>query len=97
MSQTREQTEAPVHDPPVMKWRYSTGRDSSIEVAVWANIAQGEKGPFTSYSATFRKSYRDKGEWKNTDSVRSHELLTLSHALIRAFDWIAEQKEEQRA
>lgn len=82
-------------EKPVMSWRYATGRESSLDVAVWANTMTGERGSYVMHSVTFKRSYRDKdGAWKTNDSLRSHELLVLANALTRAYDWIVEQKGE---
>jgi len=54
-----------------------------VTAAVWEN----EKF----YNVTLQKSYKDDGEYKNTDSLGHGDLLNAAKALTRAEEWISQQ------
>jgi len=70
-------------DTPSVKFRVG-----SMTASVWRN--ESENGHF--YSVTLQRSYKDKdndGEWKNSDSIGSGDLLNASKVLERAEHWIS--------
>ena len=74
---------------PAAKLQY--GR---IEVAIWKN--QGDKRPF--YSTTLTRSYKDDdGNWKQSSSLTSSELLVAAQAYQEAFRTIEALKRSDAA
>ena len=68
---------------PVVKFRVG-----NMNSAVWKN--DSENGSF--YSVTLVRSYKDSsGEWQNSDSMGSGDLLNAAKALTRAETWISEK------
>lgn len=68
--------------------------DGAIEVAVWQN--EGNNGPF--YSVTHRRSYKQKDEWKESDSYGQDDLLVLCKLLDLAHTWcLIHQSQQKRA
>lgn len=67
---------------PVHSIRYGT-----ISASIWLN--ETAKGHM--YNVTFQRRYRDGDEWNSSDSFGKHDLLTVSLAATRAFEWITER------
>lgn len=67
---------------PVKQFRAGT-----VSLAVWENIYKGKDGEVVTQSYTLSKSYKDPktGDWKNSNSLKSSELIfaimTLQQAL----------------
>lgn len=49
-------------------------RLKNIEASIWENESNGRK----THSVTFRRSYRDGEEWKNSESFWPDHLLLLA-------------------
>lgn len=58
-----------------------------VEVAIWEN----EAGERVRHDVSVGRSYKDDDGYKNVKSFRQQDLPTLSHLLMQAYDWIAEQ------
>ena len=58
----------------------------SVEVAVWENASKEGKKFFTT---TMNRNYRDKEEWKKTDSLRVDDLPKAILALQEAYHFTA--------
>lgn len=84
---------------PVMSWGpYPTDRNTSLEIATWANEIQGDDTTFTTYNVTVKRSYRaDSGEWKQNQNFRPHDIPVLIHALNQAYSWILEEKNHAKS
>ncbi len=63
-----------------------------VEVAVWSHEVQGDNGPFTSYSVTCSRSYKDGNDWKRTSSLRAGDIPLLLIALQDAFRWVCNER-----
>ena len=68
-------------------------KDGTIELAVWQN--EGDNGPF--YTVTHKRSYKQKDEWKDSDSYGQGDLLALAKLLDLAHTWILLHQPQQRA
>jgi len=65
-------------------------RISNLSVTIWRNTS--DKG--TWYSVNPSRSYKLGDEtWKETESLGSDDLLTMSELLRQAFVWIARQQQ----
>lgn len=64
-----------------------TVRVGAVEAAVWQN--EGKSGVF--YATTFKRSYRDGEEWKESDSYGERDLLALARCALDAQAFIAQQ------
>ena len=64
-----------------------------VEVAVWANSSENR----VSHSATFRKTYKVDGNWKESQSLFEADLLALARLLERAWEWIVTQHSKNDA
>ena len=63
-------------------------RVGNMNAAVWKNDT--ENGSF--FSVTLVRSYKDSsGEWQNSDSMGSGDLLNAMMALERCEKWISEK------
>ena len=58
-----------------------------VQASVWRN--ETKHGP--RFNVTACRLYLENGEWKRSDSFGRDELLTVSHALRAAYDWIWSQ------
>lgn len=58
-----------------------------VQANVWRN--ETKHGP--RFNVTACRLYLENGEWKRSDSFGRDELLTASHALRAAYDWIWSQ------
>jgi hypothetical protein len=67
-----------------------TVRYGAVEAAVWQN--EGKGGAF--YATTFKRSYRDGEEWKDSDSYGERDLLNLARCALDAQAFIAQQMRE---
>lgn len=92
--------EPPKEEPkklePCVSFRYSTGRNTTIEVAVWPNEFKSEDDKvLTYYTVTNFRSYcDDRGEWHDHNGYyRLNDLPALFHALKKAYAFIMEQRE----
>jgi len=70
---------------PVFNAKYG-----AVEAAVWQN--DGEKGAW--FATTFKRSYRDGEEWKESDSYGERDLLSLARCALDAQAFIAQQMRE---
>lgn len=71
-----------------------THHDGRLSVAIWAN--EGEHGRI--YNTTFAYSYKDKeGNWQDTQSIPSHELLKAANLAQTAYASVQRLKEQDRA
>lgn len=69
-----------------------TLRDGALKATIWKN--EGEKGPF--YNATITKTYRDdRGEYRDTHSFSSNDLLRVSELSRKAHNRVLDLKREQ--
>ena len=70
-----------------------TLRDGSIKATIWKN--EGEKGTF--YRVNFTRGYKDAdGNRKDSDSFSGSELLQIAHLAGKAYDSIAELRQQDR-
>ena len=58
---------------------------------VTANVWENSSGDRTFYNVTLTRTYKDGGEYKQTDSLSQGDLLNCAKVLERAEAWIAEQ------
>ena len=79
---------------PVMSFGpYPTDRNTSIEVAIWANQIEVNSQPVTTHNVTVKRSYRDaQGTWQANQNFRPHDIPVLLHALGKAYDYCLEVK-----
>lgn len=70
---------------PVFNAKYG-----AVEAAVWQN--DGQKGAW--FATTFKRSYRDGEEWKESDSYGERDLLSLARCALDAQAFIAQQMRE---
>lgn len=71
-----------------------TFRDGSLKASLWRN--KFEKG--THYSVQFAKTYTDKdGKPKDTTSFSQSDLLHIAHLASKAYDHVAEYREQDKA
>lgn len=83
---TKDEPKKPVHVERV------TGPGSVLEVSCWKNTVEVESGREIEVDAiTISRSYKDGSEWKKTQNLRKADLLTVSHMLERAFDYLIEE------
>jgi len=70
-----------------------TLRDGNIKATVWENI-RDEK---VMHSVQFRRSYRDQeGQYRDTDSFSSNDLLRLSRLAGQTYDALTRLRNELR-
>ena len=70
--------------PPV-----HTVRFGAVKAAVWEN--QTQHGPM--FNVTVSRSYKDEnGDWQESSSFGTDDLLTLAKALDQAHSWIHEHR-----
>ena len=68
-----------------------TIRDRNLKATIWKN--SGEKGDF--YTVQFTRSYRDdQGNYHDSDSYSGSELLRVSRLAQKAYDYIAELRDQ---
>lgn len=66
-------------------------RQGSLKAAIWKN--EGENGPM--FNTTFSRTYRDKeGQWQETQSFRSSDLLGIAELGRSAHHRVNELKKE---
>ncbi len=63
-------------------------RDGVLQVVIWRN--PGEKGNW--YSVIPTRSYKKGDDWKETDSLRFDDLLSMAKLLNLAHSWIVDAK-----
>jgi hypothetical protein len=79
-------------------------KSTNISVAIWDKQLVLQDGrEITVYSCTLQCSYYDptggehgRGAWVNTAYLRGSALPIASHALLKAYDWILEARNEAR-
>lgn len=79
---------------------YAVDKGNNVQVAVWdRQITLQDGREITVYSATVQASYLDQqsGQWVNTAFFRGAALPIVCHALMKAFDWILEARNEARS
>lgn len=85
---------------PVMKFGpYAVDKGNNVQVAVWDRQIKLQDGrEITVYSCTIQASYFDSasGQWVNTPFFRGSALPIVSHALLKAYDWILEARNEAK-
>lgn len=69
-------------------------RVGPIEAAIWGNERK-DGTPF--YSVTFKRSYKDGEEWKESSSYGERDCITLARAALESQAWIAQQMREAAA
>lgn len=70
-----------------------TLRDGNLKAAIWEN----EREDKTMQNVQFRKSYRDQdGQYRDTDSFGSNDLLRLSRLAEQSYDRIKAMREAAR-
>ena len=65
-----------------------------IEVAVWENTLQTERGEVSVFSTTITRSYKRDEEWKETHSMRAGDLPALCVLLQRAYTYCLDIRQE---
>ena len=71
-----------------------TLRDGAIKATIWKNPT--DNGSF--YSVTFGRTYTDdQGTAKSTDNFSNGEVLRLAHLATKAYDRIAELRQQDKA
>lgn len=69
-------------------------RDGNLKAAIWENT----KDDRTMHSVQFSRSYQDKdGNFRDTQSFSSQDLLRLSHLAGRAHDRVNRLRAEMRS
>ena len=58
---------------------------------VTANVWANSSGDRTFYNVNVQRTYKDGGEYKQTDSLGHGDLMNAAKALERAEAWIAQQ------
>lgn len=82
--------------PVVSFGPYPTDRQTSIEVAVWANEVTVNEQQVVTHNVTIKRSYRDaQGNWQSNQNFRPHDIPVLIHALGKAYDWVLEHRNGQ--
>jgi hypothetical protein len=67
-------------------------RLGNLSAFIWENVDDDGK---TNYRATVSKSYRDyRGEWQQTGSFRSDDLVLLSKLANLAAEWMLAHQNE---
>lgn len=74
-----------------------THSDGRLTAAIWANDGSDpEKGKI--YNTTLNYSYPDKdGNWRDTTSIPSHELLKAGRLLEQSYGSVRQLKDRERA
>jgi len=68
-------------------------RCESITVGIWENA--GQYGPM--HAIHVQRSYLDaNGQWQNTTSVPTNQILAAAKAMELAYTWIARRREQLR-
>ena len=68
--------------------------DGTVKAAIWRQT--GPDGPF--YTVSFTKSYTDaQGQWQDSQSFGSRDLLKLSHLAGKCYDAIKALQNEDKA
>jgi hypothetical protein len=77
---------------PVKKFRAG-----SISATIWENQAVNAEGQVVSFkNVTFDRSYKDaKGEWQNTNALRTADLPKAILVLNKAYEYLACNHEEE--
>ena len=61
-----------------------------IRAAIWANEGEGRVW----HSVTVSRLYKDRDEWKNSDSFSREDLPLVAKAVDKAHTWLYELKDE---
>jgi hypothetical protein len=69
-------------------------RVGPIEAAIWSNERK-DGTPFLSVS--FKRSYKDGDDWKESSSYGERDCITLARAALEAHAWIAQRVREDAA
>ena len=81
----------PEKNRPVVTYRASSDRTTSISVSVWANTYTNQRGePYEQLSVTVQRSYLDNQEQWQTQtkpSWRIHDLPVLAFLQQKAYDF----------
>ena len=71
-----------------------TLRDGNVKATIWQN--EGDKGAY--YSTTFSRTYKDeKGEYRETQSFSSNDLLRISELARQAHHQTNEMRQRDYA
>lgn len=68
-----------------------SARCGPVEAAAWMNERK-DGTPF--YSCTFKRTYRDGDEYKESSSYGERDCLALARVALEAQAWIAQQMRE---
>jgi hypothetical protein len=64
-----------------------------IRAAIWSNQNEDRDVWF---NVKVSRLYRDKDQWRDTDSFRRDDLLVVAKVVDMAYDWICERQLAQR-
>lgn len=82
------------HDQKPPNRPVDTLRDGGLKATIWENKRDGN----SNFSLQFRRGYRDsKGNYRDSDSFFSSDLLKLAHLAGRAYDRMNEIQREHYA
>ena len=72
-------------------------RVGSVSATVWENQAMNSEGQVVSFkNVTFDRSYKDaKGEWQNTNALRTSDLPKAILVLTKAYEYLSFNHEEE--
>lgn len=63
-------------------------RVGAVEAAIWQNERK-DGTPF--YSVTFKRSYKDGDDWKESPSYGERDCVSLARAALEATAWISQE------
>lgn len=66
-------------------------RAGAVSAAVWENVS--EKGSFATIN--LQRSYKDKDEWKHTESLKTNDLPKAVLVLNQAFEYLVLKEKEE--
>lgn len=73
---------------PLVSFKCNSDRTTVIEVALWSNDVEIEKGEIVQrYSTSFTRSFKKDGKWTNgSRSYRTHDLPVLQFLLHKVWE-----------
>lgn len=75
-------------EAPPRRPAHSVRVSGAIEAAIWQNERK-DGTPF--YSVTFKRSYKDGDDWKESASYGERDCLSLARAALEAAAWISQE------
>ena len=60
-----------------------------VVATIWANEVQSDNGPNVYYTISLDRAYKDKEDWKHTNSLRTNDLPKAQLVLAKAYEWLA--------